>query len=416
MNSLKSLFFLGVLAAAACGVYVSLNRSPDSAVPPGVFQNEPDKPAPPKVQMPVGAGSSTPLGNAFAGPGRQSPAGGLPGVPLPPPVAGPPAGSLPAPPAAGTSLFPAPATMGPGSVATASTAVALGGAATAPPPVPVPPLPGGDSSAARRSNLDMPSDGMGRYDSPPPPPRDPAATAQDAGPSGKLDTLMKTVESKMYAGQLADAHLLLTSVYGDPRVPPEQARQVTRLLDQMAATVIYSRQHLLEQPYRVQSGDTLERIAARYNVPPQLLAKINGIRDPRNLAAGRELKVIRGPFSALVDLGKRELTLMLQGRYAGRFTIDVGTDPAALAALAGTYMVRNKGIRASQDGAGPAPGPAASPGKLLIDLGNQVTIEARSDPQRAGQPPGAGPIGMGPQDMEDVFGILSVGSRVVIQR
>jgi hypothetical protein len=416
MNSLKSLFFLGVLAAAACGVYVSLNKSPDSAVPPGVFQNEPDKPAPPKVQMPVGAGSSTPLGNAFAGPGRQSPAGGLPDVPLPPPVAGPPAGSLPAPPAAGQSLFPAPATMGPGSVATASTAtaVALGGAATAPPPVPVPPLSGGDSSARRRSNLDLPSDGIvGRYDSPPPPPQDPAATAQDAGPSGKLDALMKTVESSMHAGQWAEAHLLLSSVYGDPRVSPEQAQQVTRLLDQMAATVIYSRQHLLEQPYRVQPGDTLERIAERYNVPPQLLAKINGIRDPRNLAAGRELKVIRGPFSAFVDLGKRELTLMVQGRYAGRFTIDVGTDPAA---LAGTYMVRNKGIRGSQDGAGPAPGPAASPGQLWIDLGNQVTIEARSDPQRAGQPPGAGPIGMGPRDLEDVFGILSVGSRVLIQR
>jgi hypothetical protein len=422
MSSLKSLFFLGVLAAAACGVYVSLNKSQDSAVPPGVFQNDPDKPVPPKIQMPAGAGSSTPLGNAFAGPASQSPAGGLSGVPLPPPMAGPPvtgppAGNLPAPPAAGQSLFPAPAMMGPGSVATASTAtaVALGGAATAPPPVPAPPPLGGDASAVRRSNLDMPSDGMGRYDAPPPPPQNPAAVAQEAGPSGKLDSLMKTVESSMHAGQWAEAHLLLSSVYGDPRVSPEQAQQVTRLLDQMAATVIYSRQHLLEQPYRVQPGDTLERIAERYNVPPQLLAKINGIRDPRNLAPGRELKVIRGPFSAFVDLGKRELTLMVQGRYAGRFTIDVGTDPAALAALAGTYMVRNKGIRGSQNAAGPAPGPAASSGQLWIDLGNQVTIEARNDAPMS-RLRAAGPIGLAPQDMEDVFGILSVGSRVLIQR
>jgi LysM repeat protein len=244
---------------------------------------------------------------------------------------------------------------------------------------------------------------MARYDAPPPPPQDTAAPVQDTAPSGKLDTLMKTVESSMHAGQWAEAHLLLSSIYGDPRISPEQAQQVTRLLDQMAATVIYSRQHLLEQPYRVQLGDTLERIAERYNVPPQLLAKINGIRDPRSLTPGRELKVIRGPFSAFVDLGKRELTLMVQGRYAGRFTIDVRTDPGA---LAGTYMVRSKNL-------GTSPGGTPAPGTFVIDLGNAVKIVSLGSAAYTGPP---SPIQMAPRDMEDVFGILSVGSRVVIQR
>jgi murein DD-endopeptidase MepM/ murein hydrolase activator NlpD len=155
----------------------------------------------------------------------------------------------------------------------------------------------------------------------------------------------------------------------------------------------------LEQPYRVQPGDTLEQIARRYNVPPELLAKINGIRDPRNLAPGRELKVIRGPFSALVDLGRRELTLMVQGRYAGRFPIDVA-GPDAIAP--GTYMVRDKKDVRPRLG-DPVAGQV---GTFLISLGGPAAIGDRNN----------APVALGSRDLEDVFGILSLGSRVVIQR
>jgi hypothetical protein len=206
--------------------------------------------------------------------------------------------------------------------------------------------------------------------------------------------------AKLDQDRVAEAHLLLSSLYGNPTLPPNEAREVTRMLDQMAATVIYSRQHWLEPACRVQAGDTLDRIAARYDVPPQLLARINGIRDPQNLSPGRELKVVRGPFSALVDLGRLELTLMLQQRYAGRFAIGLGMGfPKA----EGTFFVRDK--RQGQ-----------ATGKLCIDLGNQVLIEGAADPRAIGRTDGRGAISLGDQDMEDVFGILSVGSRVVIQR
>ncbi len=144
-------------------------------------------------------------------------------------------------------------------------------------------------------------------------------------------------------------------------------------------------------------------------MPPQLLARINGIRNPQNLTPGRELKVVRGPFSALVDLGKLELTLMLQQRYAGRFAIGLGMGfPKA----EGTFFVRDK--RQDQAPGGSLAGrPAAKP---RIDLGNQVFIEGASDPRAIGRADGRGSISLGDRDMDDVFGILSVGSRVVIQR
>ena len=35
MNTLKNVLFFGLLLAVLCGVYLSLNRSPEPALPPG---------------------------------------------------------------------------------------------------------------------------------------------------------------------------------------------------------------------------------------------------------------------------------------------------------------------------------------------------------------------------------------------
>lgn len=45
------------------------------------------------------------------------------------------------------------------------------------------------------------------------------------------------------------------------------------------------------QRYTVKSGDTVWRIASRYKVSRESLLEINGIKDPRKLYAGREIKI-----------------------------------------------------------------------------------------------------------------------------
>jgi LysM repeat protein len=206
-------------------------------------------------------------------------------------------------------------------------------------------------------------------------------------------------------------------LYNVPELPPAQARQITQLLDQVAGTVIYSRHYPLEPPYKVQSGDRLDQIAQRYNVPWELLARINGLRNPERLTPGQELKVVRGPFNAVINLDRYEMTLMLQDRYAGRFPIGIGRDKAK---LEGTYTVRDKivaPIYQGPDGATAGAGEANNPlGRFLLDLGNQVGIHGTSDRGNVGRAEGRGSICLSDRDIDDVFGILSIGSRVVIQR
>jgi hypothetical protein len=228
--------------------------------------------------------------------------------------------------------------------------------------------------------------------------------------------VMQSAKAKLAAGRLAEAHLDLSKYYTTARLTPEQWRLAVDLLDQLAGTVLYSRAHVLEPAYRVQPGDTLERIAMIYNVPCELLAKINGIRDTRQLVPGQEIKVLRGPFEAVVDLARYEMTLLVGGRYAGRFAIGIGRDRAN---LEGAFVVRDK--RANPIYFGPdrvisADDPTNPLGERLLDLGNQVGIHGTDNPKSIGMSDGRGAIRLNQRDVEDVYDILSIGSRVTVRR
>jgi LysM repeat protein len=180
--------------------------------------------------------------------------------------------------------------------------------------------------------------------------------------------------------------------------------------------VIYSRQHLLEPAYVVKPGETLPQIAETYDVPWQLLAKINGVADLQNLQPGRELKVVRGPFRAVVHLDRYEMTLMLGGLYAGRFPIGIGQDNYQ---LEGTYDVRDKTVNPTYYGLTEivdADDPNNPLGERWIGLDGRVGIHGTNNPANVGRAEGKGSICLSDRDAEDVYDILSVGSRVVIMR
>ena len=128
-------------------------------------------------------------------------------------------------------------------------------------------------------------------------------------------------------------------------------------------------------PYTVRRNETLTDIAQQYNVPMELLQKINEIETPNVLVPGTELKIVTGPFRAEVNLLGQELTLFLNELYAGRFPITVGRDPAP---ATGEFKVREK--REDRDYFSmegrkiPAGNPANPFGSVWLDLGREVSI------------------------------------------
>ncbi|MFO7901451.1 MAG: L,D-transpeptidase family protein [Planctomycetota bacterium] len=225
----------------------------------------------------------------------------------------------------------------------------------------------------------------------------------------------KEAESLIAEGDYHAALRTLSMFYKSPDLTADEHRELLDLLDPLAARVVYSREHVLEDPYKVGRNETLMDIAEQYNVPYQLLQKINAIEDPKVLLPGSELKVVSGPFRAEVDLSARELTVFLDRLYAGRFPVTLGADPRP---VRGDFQVRDKQqdkTYFSLDGRTiPGDSPANPFGGLWVDLGREVCIHG--SPRQGEDEKERGCISLSPQDADDVYSILSVGSKVRVLR
>ena len=246
-------------------------------------------------------------------------------------------------------------------------------------------------------------------------PPDAAAGKTEKSATGvsQFARVMQAAEAKIREEKWYEALFTLSLQYGSPDLSDEENRQLLDLLDPLAGKVIYSTEDLIEPPYEVRRGETLADIAQRYNVAWQLLANINGIKDPQVLLPGTKLKVVPGPFRAQVDLTRKELTLFAARLYAGRFPITVGNDPSP---RPGEFQVNDKQPGRTYyagDGRTIAVGDPNNPyGQVWIDLGGDVCIHGGSEKGD----PRLGCISLSPIDANDVFGILSKGSGVVIRR
>ncbi len=225
---------------------------------------------------------------------------------------------------------------------------------------------------------------------------------------------IRTADRQYGEDQRKQALATLSIFYNTPNLSGEERASLLSRLDPLAREVIYSRQHLLERPYRVGQQETLVSIAAKYDVPWQLLANINQVTDPMTILPGTELKVVTGPFRAEVNLSQQELTVFLGDLYAGRFPIAVGNDPSP---NPGTFTIQDKQTDHTYYDRNGAPEPAGSDanpyGDAWMDLGGQVCIHGSPDKRR---PTDKGCISLANALATDLYGILSQGSSVTIRR
>lgn len=239
-----------------------------------------------------------------------------------------------------------------------------------------------------------------------------AAAAASGAELSPFQRARRTAKAQMDGGQHKDALFTLSLFYGDPALSEQERTELLDLLDPLAGRVIYSREHLLTSAHVTTQGESIEEIAAKYQVPAQLLININGIQRPDAMTSGMQLKVVPGPFRAEIDTQRNEMTLFLRRMYAGRFPVSIGNDPTP---RPGEYTLKEKSEGQTFYGEGGQSIPAEAPnnpyGGHWINLGG-ITIHG--SPQ---QPNGIsrGCVSLSPRDAADVYHILSVGSKVVVK-
>ena len=99
------------------------------------------------------------------------------------------------------------------------------------------------------------------------------------------------------------------------------------------------------QTIKIAPGDKLSTLAKQHAVTYDLLLQINHMTDPRKLRAGQPLKVINGPFAAVVTKGKFTIDLYLGGpggpgsTYVRSFPVGLGENNST---PTGTWVIENK--------------------------------------------------------------------------
>jgi lipoprotein-anchoring transpeptidase ErfK/SrfK len=129
---------------------------------------------------------------------------------------------------------------------------------------------------------------------------EPAAPAKSGKAEKLLDEGRIAIERQDY--MTAREKISRAMALGLPR---QKAKLAESLINQASDFWLFSRRLFPNDPhcrrYQVASGDLLVNIGKKFDVPYQILMRINGIKKPSSLRAGQNIKVVQGPFHAVVD-------------------------------------------------------------------------------------------------------------------
>ncbi len=212
---------------------------------------------------------------------------------------------------------------------------------------------------------------------------------------------------------ILEAHAELSRIYWKH---PELRPVIQERIDHTASLIFTTPERQFGPPHFVDYGETLESIAKQYDVPWAYLAMLNRV-TPQKLQAGTEIKVIRGPFGAVVDLEAFCLTVHAHGWYVNHYVIGIGRDEKT---PLGEFTVKDKLENPTwydPDGGVVDPDDPENPlGEYWLGLGNHIGIHGTNDPDSIGKAASRGCIHLNDEDISEVFGLLGTGSKVMIRK
>jgi len=171
--------------------------------------------------------------------------------------------------------------------------------------------------------------------------------------------------------------------------------------------------------YEVKRGDSLVRIAARYNVTPDLLKRINGFTS-NMLQRGQIIRVIDAKFNILVDLSAYRLTLKSGDKTVKKYIVSVGK--AETPTPPGDYKVTDKlpnpvwycTLPSGAKEAIQPDDPRNELGTRWIGFKPAYGIHGTIAPESIGQAVSNGCVRMLNEDVEELYDLVGVGTPVKI--
>lgn len=307
---------------------------------------------------------------------------------------------------------------------------------TAPPPAPAGEL----GTGAPKPAVDAPKINVsGPATSPATRPTRMLQTAGLPASAGSDLTTLNEATQKKNAGDLLGSRTVLNDALVSGRLNPSDSDAAKRMLSEMNQTLVFSPKVVggdtFASSYTVKTGELMRSIAEKFDVPWELIARLNNMPDPRKLRAGQTLKVVNGPFHAVVSKSRFTLDVYLGSPgekgslFVRTFNVGLGANDST---PTGSWIVethkkiknptyfspRGEGIIDADDPKNPL-------GERWIGLtgidGHAVGkasygIHGTIDPNSIGKQASMGCIRMRNEDVELVFDMMTEGKSVVVVR
>lgn len=179
--------------------------------------------------------------------------------------------------------------------------------------------------------------------------------------------------------------------------------------------------------YVIQPGETLGKIAKKQKVSADLLAAINDIADKNRIRAGQTVKIVQGPFRAVVHKHSYSLDVYLGSTFVKHFKVGLGMDGSTPTGdwKVGTKLVnptyyppRGGRIMAADD----PENPLSERWIGLVGLGGEALgqerygIHGTTEPDSIGQSVSLGCIRMYNEDVEALYTYLVEQHSIVTVR
>jgi len=262
----------------------------------------------------------------------------------------------------------------------------------------------------------------------------PAASPDSATLASSSASPLIDAKSLIDSGKPLQARKILNTALLAKSLSDADTKTAKQLLNQINATVVFSSKRFPDDEFggtfNVPPGGVLAKIAASHDVTPDLLMRINGISDPRKLRAGQNLKVLNGPFHAIVYKGAFTLELWLGepnakgSMYITSYPVGLGKDDST---PTGVWAIQNKLKNPAYysprgDGIIPADDPKNPLGEYWIGLtgtdGHAVGktsygIHGTIDPTSIGKRESMGCIRLVNEDIARVYEMLAEGKSTV---
>ena len=313
-----------------------------------------------------------------------------------------------------------------GTPAGAGTATPVPLAKAAPQPGGIGPIPGAGAPMAAVAKPNSPAADPSKVSIKPYQP--PAGAGSNTATGGAVITQGRSL---MQSGKLLEARDAVNAALVSGRLSGYDADAARALLSEINQTVVFSTRKFADDrfggTYKVESGDRFDKIGRNHGITADLLMQINGITDPKRLRSGAYIKVLKGPFHAVVSKGGFRLDLYLGGlpgtgadvAYVTSFPVGLGKDdstplgkwqvePDRKVKNPVYYSPRGEGVIEADDPANPL-------GEFWVGLvgveGDAVGKESYGihgtiDPQSIGKMESMGCIRLRNEDVAVVFNAL----------